>query len=82
MYILGIRPTYRGLVVDPCIPAHWNTYGVQRRFRSAKYEITVTNPDHVQRGVKSIVVDGIRIDGQILPIFSDEKSHQVSVILG
>jgi cellobiose phosphorylase len=82
MYILGIRPTYRGLVVDPCIPVHWDNFSMQRQFRSAKYEITVTNPEHVQRGVKSVDVDGIRIAGNILPIFTDGSSHHVKVTMG
>ena len=82
MYILGIRPTYRGLLVDPCIPSPWEGFSVQRKFRNANYQITVTNPEHVQRGIKAVTVDGSAISGQVLPIFSDAANHQVLVVMG
>ena len=43
-YILGVRPTYDGLMIDPCIPDSWDGYKVTRRFRGATYEIEVTEP--------------------------------------
>ncbi len=82
MYILGIRPTYRGLLVDPCIPGSWAGYTMWRTFRNTKYEIIVSNPNHVQRGIKAIEIDGTPIEGQILPIFTDEEIHRVLVTLG
>ena len=42
-YILGIRPDYDALVVDPCLPKSLRRYTVTRRFRGATYEITVVN---------------------------------------
>src|SRR5664280_1634101 len=50
-YILGVRPSYDGLIIDPCIPAAWDGFTVTRRFRGAIYEIQVRNPEHVQHGV-------------------------------
>jgi len=82
MFILGIKPTYRGLLVDPCIPGGWDGYTMWRTFRNAKYEINVTNPNHVQRGIKVVEVDGIRIDGQILPVFTDGEIHHIYVTMG
>ena len=82
MYILGIRPTYHGLLVDPCIPSIWEGFSVQRKFRNSHYTISVTNPKHVQRGIKAITVDGSPIAGQTLPIFSDAATHQVLVVMG
>jgi cellobiose phosphorylase len=82
MYILGVRPTYRGLLVDPCIPAHWSDYTIKRYFREAWYNIEFYNPQHINRGVKLMIVDGRRIEDQILPIFSDGGTHQVIVTLG
>ena len=82
MYILGIRATYRGLLVDPCIPSRWEGFSVQRKFRNADYHITVTNPEHVQRGIKTVTVDGNPITGHILPFFSDAAIHHVLVVMG
>lgn len=81
-YILGIRPTFEGLLIDPKIPSHWAGYKVTRPFRGATYEIDVTNPDNLSMGIKSLVVDGIRMKGQLIPAFSDGKTHRVQVALG
>ncbi len=57
-HILGIRPTYRGLVVDPCIPSQWSGFEVRRQWREALYKIKVINPSGVEKGVKSIRLNG------------------------
>ena len=80
--ILGIKPDWDGLKIDPCIPRDWNRYKVTRRFRGAEYEIEILNPDHVSRGVKQLTVDGKEIPGNILPVFGDGKKHKVRVTLG
>ena len=81
-YILGIRPQYGGLEIDPCIPKAWGGFTVRRTWRGADYMIEVSNPDHVSKGVKKIILDGHALKGHILPILSDEKSHTVQVLLG
>ncbi|HEY9122317.1 MAG TPA: glycosyl hydrolase family 65 protein, partial [Brevefilum sp.] len=62
-YILGIRPEYDGLKVDPCIPASWDGFEVSRKFRGATYHIRVSNPDGVCKGVQSVLVDDQPYDG-------------------
>ena len=47
-HILGIRPTYQGLMVNPCIPADLKEYTVTRKWRDAEYVITVKNPNGKQ----------------------------------
>jgi cellobiose phosphorylase len=79
-YILGIRPAYDGLVVDPCICSEWKEYKIRRRFRGALYDIEICNPDGVCKGVRSIVMDGAAIEGNLLPF--SPGSHNVTVILG
>ena len=81
-YILGIKPDWEGLKVDPCIPHTWDGYQVSRRFRGATYAIAIENPSHVCRGVKQVTVDGQAIAGNVLPVFADGKTHQVTVTLG
>ncbi len=66
-HILGLRPGYEGLVVDPVIPAAWPGFRAERVFRGARYLIEVENPDGVERGVASIVVDGRPVEGPITP---------------
>ncbi|NLO38039.1 MAG: glycosyl transferase, partial [Ruminiclostridium sp.] len=81
-YILGVRPDYSGLVVDPCIPASWDGFRVTRMFRGTEYNIVVKNPAHVCKGVKKLVVDGEEVEGCIVPAFSDGNRHEVEVVLG
>ena len=80
-YILGVRPEYDGLLVDPCIPSSWEGFMVQRKFRNAHYNITVKNPGHVSKGIKEIIIDDEKVDGNILPVFADGNTHNVTVIM-
>ncbi len=81
-WILGVRPDYDGLIVNPCIPAAWDGFTVTRRFRGATYAITVRNPEHVCRGVRQVRVGGQPVAGNRLPIFGDGQTHQVEIVLG
>ena len=81
-YILGIKPDWDGLKIDPCVPHTWDGYKVSRRFRGAVYDVEIKNPSHVCRGVKKVTVDGKEIEGNVLPVFGDGKNHAVEVILG
>jgi cellobiose phosphorylase len=81
-YLLGIRPDYDGLFIDPCIPRDWAEYLVQRSFRGAVYQIRVKNPEKVCRGVKQIRLDGEEIDRQLIPIMEPGTQHRVEVVLG
>lgn len=81
-FILGIRPDYHGLLIDPCIPKEWGHYRVRRVFRGAIYDIEVNNPRHLSSGVGLIEVDGKKIEGNVLPLFSDRKTHLVKVTIG
>ncbi len=81
-YILGIRPQHTGLKIDPCIPKNWERFKAVRKFRDSTYNISVRNPDKVSKGVTKITVDGNQIDGNIVPIFNDNKIHNIKVIMG
>ena len=78
--ILGIKPTLDGLMIDPCIPGHVDGYHVNRIYRGVTYHIEVKNPTHVECGVKSISLDGVEIQGQIIPA-SDISSDEVTVLV-
>lgn len=81
-FILGIRPAYNGLEIDPCIPADWNGYDVKRMSRGATYDISVRNPHHVSKGVQGIVVNGKPIEGNVLPIMPEGSVNKVEVTMG
>ncbi len=85
-YILGVRPTYDGLIIDPCIPADWSSYSVVRKFRGKTYYIRVKNPQGKTKGVKRISVNGQKIDGNLIDLRNEqiarliEDSEKVEVL--
>ncbi|MFP4365444.1 MAG: GH36-type glycosyl hydrolase domain-containing protein, partial [Spirochaetia bacterium] len=81
-YILGVRPDYEGLIIDPCIPKSWEGFTVYRRFRGSDYTIHVRNPERVSSGVVLLKIDGCEIQGNTVPAFTDGKEHTVEVVLG
>jgi cellobiose phosphorylase len=81
-YILGLRPAYTGLLIDPCIPREWKGFKVTRQVRGATYLVEVRNPDRVCTGVKSVEVDGKPISGCIIPYYGDGQTHRVVVVMG
>lgn len=66
-FILGIRTEYDGLKIDPCIPKSWKGYKITRKFRGVNYHITVNNPKGVSKGIEEILVNGKKIDSNIIP---------------
>lgn len=80
-YMLGIRPDFASLTVDPCIPADWDSFEVTRKWRGATYHITVNNPDGVEKGVKSILLNGAPVDGAV-PQQAAGTVNEVVVTMG
>lgn len=81
-YILGVRASYEGLLVDPCIPKGWKEYEISRTYRGATYHIKILNPKGKNKGIKSVKVDGTTIEGNVLPVFKDNSAHDVEVVMG
>jgi cellobiose phosphorylase len=81
-WILGIRPEFEGLRLDPCIPPEWDGYSVERSFRGCRLRIRVHNPQHVSRGVTEVTVDGVKIKGNLIKLRAHDGAHQVDVWLG
>ncbi|MGE5498090.1 MAG: GH36-type glycosyl hydrolase domain-containing protein [Syntrophothermus sp.] len=80
-YILGIRADYKGLIVDPCIPADWEEFRVVRRYRNSIYYIKITNPNNHSKGINKLCVDGITIKGNIIPDFGDGGEHVIDAVI-
>jgi len=81
-YILGIRPEYDGLTIDPCLPDNWDRFKVRRIFRGKTLSISVTNPAGVQKGVKEIVVNNEKISGTKIPLKKLQNQNEVCVTMG
>lgn len=81
-HVLGLQPVIEGLRIDPCIPSVWAEFEATRRFRNKELFITVFNPNAVEKGVKSIVVNGKMIDGNIVPFTLMLPMNKILVTMG
>lgn len=79
-YMLGIRPNFDSLTIDPCIPSDWTDFKVVRVWRGGIYNIKVLNPDGVEKGVKEIYLNGARVD--TIPVLKSGESCDVKIIMG
>ena len=79
-YMLGIRPDFEHLTIDPCIPADWREFSAVRRWRGAEYDIHVENPDGVMKGVQELYVDGEKVER--IPVMAQGSRHDVRVVMG
>ena len=80
-YILGVYPTLKGLSVDPCVPADFGDFSVKRIYRGVEYDITVKQ-NGAQKGVKELIVDGVKVDGTVIPYDASKKTVKVEVVMG
>lgn len=79
-YMLGIRPDFEHLTIDPCIPADWREFSAVRRWRGAEYDIHVENPDGVMKGVQELYLDGEKVER--IPVMAQGSRHDVRVVMG
>ena len=79
-YLLGVRPEFDSLTVDPCIPADWKEFTVDRIWRGAEYRIRVTNPKGVEKGVAEIRLNGETVDS--IPVQAPGSVSEIEVIMG
>jgi cellobiose phosphorylase len=81
-FMLGIRPEYDGLLIDPCIPEEWKGFKAFRKFRGDTYRIEILNPENKSKGIKEVMVDGKKASSNLIPVFGDGAEHTVKVVIG
>ncbi len=81
-HILGVYPTHKGLSIDPCVPKGFGDFELTRKFREGTYNIKVVNPDNVEKGVKSVTVDGKTLSGCVVPYEKGKTHYDVVVTMG
>ncbi|HIT34165.1 MAG TPA: N,N'-diacetylchitobiose phosphorylase [Candidatus Faecousia intestinigallinarum] len=79
-YILGVRPDFGELVIDPCIPGDWKEFSVVRKWRGAEYRIHVSNPDGVEKGVARMTLNGVAMAH--IPAQHPGTVSSIEVIMG
>jgi len=81
-YILGVYPTHNGLSVNPCVPKGFGDFSITRKFREGTYFIEVKNPNNVEKGIQSMVVDGVSVEGCIIPYVKGKEEIHVVITMG
>lgn len=81
-HILGIKKVGANLYFDPCIPKKWPEFQVQYRLSKTLYRIHVCNPEGINKGVKTVMVDGQQVPEGYIPLVDDGQEHIVEVIMG
>jgi len=80
--ILGLRRRGAVLAIDPCIPSAWSEYAINWRIGATHYEIRVSNPQRRCRGVGSVILDGVEVPADGVPLHEDGRTHTLTVVLG
>ena len=78
-FILGIQPDYTGLRIDPCIPSRWKKLTITRMFRKKYLEITIKNLNGKQKGVKTIHLNGVEINGNLVPFNQMREKNEILI---
>ena len=81
-YILGIRPDYNGLIVDPCLPDTIPECQLTRMYRGCTYHITVKKPDGIEKGIHHMIVNGQMVTGNCIPFDASVTTYQVEIEMG
>jgi cellobiose phosphorylase len=79
-WIIGIRPNFDGLTVEPRLPSHVKNATLRRTYRGADYVITVENRNPAGKVV--LTVDGKSVDGTTLPVAAAGSKVNVVAVIG
>jgi cyclic beta-1,2-glucan synthetase len=80
--LIGLRRSGGTFSVDPCIPAMWPGFSFDWRDGRTSYRVTVQNPEHQHRGVRSASLDGVGVDARVIPLHDDGGTHHVVIVMG
>ncbi|HEX2927500.1 MAG TPA: glycosyl transferase, partial [Ruminiclostridium sp.] len=81
-YILGFKRLGNTIRINPCIPSRWNKFSMKYRYNNTQYEISVENPEGINKGVKKVVIDGAENLNKMIELADDGRVHNVTVIMG
>jgi cyclic beta-1,2-glucan synthetase len=80
--ILGFQLEGDHFTINPCIPDSWDGYKLSFQQNGSHYDIQVENPDHVESGVRKILLNGEELNEKAIPIQKNSGNHTVRIIMG
>ncbi|MDQ7826294.1 MAG: hypothetical protein RDV48_26060, partial [Candidatus Eremiobacteraeota bacterium] len=81
-WICGIRLEKRGMRIEPCIPQEWENISITKKRHGCTYHISISNLQKVNKGVRTIYLDGREFPSTVIPYMNDGQTHVIKVILG
>ena len=81
-YILGIRPEYNGILIDPCIPSYWKGFTLSRIFRRKQLNISVDNSNGVENGVIETKLNGKKLENNFINTDLLNDQNEIKIIMG
>lgn len=79
--VLGFKLRGQNLSIKCSIPKEWDQFKIHYRYKSSRYEITVTNPHHLNTGNPSITLDGVVLSSMEISLVDDGGQHVVNIVL-
>jgi cellobiose phosphorylase len=79
--LVGIKPDYDGLRIEPCIPRNWKELSAEVDLRGARYAVRIRNPNGRETGVLQMTIDGKKTVNPVIPYFQDGRKHRIDVEL-
>ncbi|MCX7950470.1 MAG: glycosyl transferase [Clostridiales bacterium] len=79
--ILGFNKLADKIIINPCIPKDWKEYQITYTFNNTIYDITIYNKNSKNTGVEKIEIDGNTINENYIPLFNDEKHHEIKIFM-
>jgi cellobiose phosphorylase len=77
--ILGLKPAPDGITIDPSIPGAWTDWSMTKKLRSKILNIRISNPNGSQNGVKAVIVNGKKIDGDFISDSLLESVNEITI---
>jgi cellobiose phosphorylase len=78
-HLFGIRPLQEGLLVDPCLPSHWESASMTRKFRGSEYVIRISKPKGICKGIVHLTLNGSPVGGDVIPVQKPGGVYHVEV---
>ena len=79
--ILGLRPDFEGLCINPAISSDWKEFTMDKDFRGKKLHITVKNPNGKESGVTKMSLNGVELEGNYIKADLLADSNEIVVEL-
>lgn len=80
--ICGMRPDPDGICISPAIPSEWESFKIKKQFRGKTLNISISNPDHAQSGVKEMKVNGEVLEGCYISADKLKTENSIEIVLG